>query len=161
MIASSVIDAVVGLGANLGEPPATFASALAMIEATPGLELIARSRLYHTPPLGPPQPDYENAAIRLRAAMEPEALLDVLLAVERAHGRDRDVERRWGPRTLDLDLLYVFGRRIDTERLHVPHPGLTTRAFALAPLLDVAAELAPRFEAALAAAGGAPPSRSW
>ncbi len=161
MSTGAAIDAVVGLGANLGDPAATFESALAALAATPGVELAARSRLYHTPPLGPPQPDYLNAAVRLRAAMEPEALLDVLQAIERAHGRDRANERRWGPRTLDLDLLFVFGRKVDTERLRVPHAGLAQRAFALAPLLDVAPELVPQFGAPLAKLGGPPSSRSW
>lgn len=158
---SRPLDAVVGFGANLGDPERTFESAVGALAAAPGIELVSRSRLYRTPPLGPPQPDYSNAAVRLRVAMEPEELLDVLQATERAHGRDRASEVRWGPRTLDLDLLYVFGREVETERLRLPHPGLRNRAFALAPLLDVAPELASRFAPDLERLGGRPPSHAW
>ncbi len=158
---SGELDAIVGLGANLGDPRATFESAIAALASRPGVAVVKRSRLFRTPPLGPPQPDITNAALRLRAAMDPEALLDVLLDVERAHGRDRAREVRWGPRTLDLDLLFLVGRTVDTARLRVPHPGLEERAFALAPLLDVAPELVPRFGAVLAKLGGAPESHPW
>jgi 2-amino-4-hydroxy-6-hydroxymethyldihydropteridine diphosphokinase len=155
------IDAVVGLGANLGDPRATFEAAIAALDATEGVTVRARSSLYRTAPVGPPQPEYRNAALRLDAELQPEPLLDVLLAIERAHGRDRALEARWGPRTLDLDLLYVFGRRVASARLTVPHPELTKRAFALAPLLDVAPELVGEFGTVLADLGGRPPVERW
>lgn len=79
---------------------------------------------------------YLNAAVRLVTPLSPEILLDELLAIERRHGRER--RERWGPRRLDLDILWIAGQRVDTQRLRVPHPELTHRAFALLPLLDVA-----------------------
>jgi 2-amino-4-hydroxy-6-hydroxymethyldihydropteridine diphosphokinase len=156
-----MIDAIVGLGANLGEPRATFESAIAALGATEGVSVRARSALYRTAPVGPPQPEFLNAALRLDAALGPEALLDVLLGVERAHGRDRTRELRWGPRTLDLDLLFIFGQSLSSERLVVPHRELRSRAFALAPLLDVAPELVPEFGMVLADLGGRPPVVPW
>jgi 2-amino-4-hydroxy-6-hydroxymethyldihydropteridine diphosphokinase len=156
-----MIDAVVGLGANLGDPRATFEAAIAELGATPGVAVRARSALYRTAPIGPPQPEFRNAAVRLEAALEPEALLDRLLAIEAAHGRDRAREQRWGPRPLDLDLLFVFGHRVASARLEVPHPRLAQRAFALAPLLDVAPELVAQFGTILAELGGRPPAEPW
>jgi 2-amino-4-hydroxy-6-hydroxymethyldihydropteridine diphosphokinase len=147
----------VGLGANLGDRHRAFDRAL---ELMPGV-VEARSPRYETVPIGPPQPSFLNAAVRLRTALAPLALLEALLAIERALGRDREQETRWGPRTLDLDVLFWPGRILDEPRLHVPHPRLGDRAFALAPLLDVLAEGDPAvraaFERQLAALGGRPP----
>lgn len=84
----------------------------------------------------PPQPKYLNAAVLLETDLEPEALLDRLLEIERAHGRER--REKWGPRTIDLDILWIDGVTHATEKLVVPHPHLRERAFALRPLLDVA-----------------------
>lgn len=131
------IDAVIGLGANLGEPRATLEAALAAL-ARLGT-LLSVSRLYRTAPVGgPPQPDFLNAAARLRYFGDAEALLGDLLGIERRFGRMR--RERWGPRVLDLDLLWIAGGVVRTEVLEVPHPRLTERAFALDPLLDVAPE---------------------
>lgn len=125
---------MIGLGANLGDRRVQLGSA---VRACARLgEVVAVSPLYETEPLGPPQPQYLNAALLLRTELEPEALLDGLLAIEREHGRAR--RERWGPRKLDLDVLFIRGATVDTERLVVPHPGLAERAFALLPLLDVA-----------------------
>lgn len=125
---------VIGLGANLGERLATLRSA---VEALSRLgKLVAVSQVYETAAVGPPQPDYLNAAVLLEARLEPRALLTELLAVERHHGRVR--LERWGPRTLDLDLLWAGEVTLDTPELTVPHPGLASRPFALMPLLDVA-----------------------
>ena len=150
----------VGLGANLGQRHEAFTRAL---EQMPGV-VEAVSPRYETAPVGPPQPSFLNAAVRLRTTLAPLALLDALLAIERALGRDRDQETRWGPRTLDLDVLLWPGRTLDEPRLHVPHPRLHDRAFALAPLLDVLidADAAVRatFERQLALAGGRPPLAS-
>lgn len=147
----------VGLGANLGDRHGAFQRAL---ELLPGV-VEAVSPRYETAPIGPPQPSFLNAAARLRTTLPPLALLDALLAIERTLGRDRAQETRWGPRTLDLDVLLWPGRTLDEPRLRVPHPRLGERAFALAPLLDVlpADQLTERaaFEEQLAAAGGRPP----
>ena len=127
---------VVGLGANLGDAAATLDGAVAELAAEPGVAVLARSATYRTAPVGgPEQPDYLNAAVLLEVSLEPLELLRRLQAVEQGHGRVRTV--RWGPRTLDLDLLLWDDRAIDDADLTVPHPRLTQRRFALEPLLDV------------------------
>jgi len=127
------LDCVLGLGSNLGDRLGFFRAAAAGL-AQHG-EVVACSTVYETLAVGPVQPDYLNAALRFRTRLAPLELLDVLLAIEREHGRVRTA--RWGPRTLDLDLLLIAGRAVDDPRLTVPHPELTARAFALLPLLDV------------------------
>jgi 2-amino-4-hydroxy-6-hydroxymethyldihydropteridine diphosphokinase len=127
---------VVGLGANLGDAAATLDGAVEELAAEPGVAVLARSATYRTAPVGgPEQPDYLNAAVLLEVALEPLALLRRLQAIEHGHGRVRTV--RWGPRTLDLDLLLWDERSIDEPDLTVPHPRLVERRFALEPLLDV------------------------
>jgi 2-amino-4-hydroxy-6-hydroxymethyldihydropteridine diphosphokinase len=128
------MDVVIGLGANQGEPIASFEAALDDLGDV--LEVRGVSPVYRTAPIGPEQPDFLNAAVRAECALAPEQLLDRLLKTEAKLGRLRGL--RWGPRVLDLDLLWIAGRRIDTARLCVPHPRLVERAFALYPLLDVA-----------------------
>ncbi len=127
---------VIGLGANLGDRLATLKSAVLALE--PHGALLALSDLYESAAVGPPQPDYLNAAVLLESALTPQRLLGELLAVERAHGRER--RERWGPRTLDLDLLDSPGLVLAEPGLTLPHPELLRRAFALAPLIDVAPE---------------------
>lgn len=151
----------IGLGANLpspvGPPAETFRAAVARM---PGV-VEAVSPLYETAPVGPPQPVFTNAALRLRTELAPLALLDALLGIERDLGRDRARETRWGPRSLDLDVLLWPGRTLDEPRLRVPHPRLRERAFALAPLLDVLGgvptELAEDLRQSLERCGGRPP----
>jgi 2-amino-4-hydroxy-6-hydroxymethyldihydropteridine diphosphokinase len=146
--------AVLGLGTNLGARRAILEGAIALL----GDRVLARSALYVTPPLGPPQPDYLNAAVRVRWDRPIEALLARVQELEASFERQRSV--RWGPRTLDVDILYSSAGPVSTPALCVPHPELEQRSFALAPLLDVAPELAslaPR----LAALGGAPARTSW
>jgi 2-amino-4-hydroxy-6-hydroxymethyldihydropteridine diphosphokinase len=126
--------AVVGLGANLGDRLSTMRTALAELARVARVE--ATSRVYESPALGPPQPDYLNAAALVEWEGEPEALLDALLAIEAKLGRVR--REKWGPRTIDLDVLWIEGHEVRTPRLVVPHPELPERAFAVAPLLDVA-----------------------
>src|SRR5262245_2236701 len=124
---------VVGLGANLGERRATLQSA---VRGLAGHGRVVRvSDLYETAAVGPPQPDYLNAAVLLETPLGPQGALSALLALEQAHGRER--RERWGPRTLDLDLLCSPGLVLDEPGLALPHPELTRRAFALVPLLDV------------------------
>jgi 2-amino-4-hydroxy-6-hydroxymethyldihydropteridine diphosphokinase len=133
---SRYLDAVVGMGANLGERRTTL---LATLEDLSQIgQLVCVSRLFETEPLGPPQPRYLNAAARLLVDLAPLELLGRMLKLERMRGRVR--RERWGPRVLDLDLLWCAGRAIDEQGLSVPHPGLTRRCFALLPLLDVAPE---------------------
>jgi 2-amino-4-hydroxy-6-hydroxymethyldihydropteridine diphosphokinase len=129
------LDVVVGLGANLGEPWRTLPAAVR--ELTTWSQPLALSSIYRTAPVGGPlQPDFLNAAIRLRFRGTPRALLQRLLEVERHAGRIR--RERWGPRTLDLDILWVSGLTLCEVDLAIPHPRLRERAFALCPLLDVA-----------------------
>jgi 2-amino-4-hydroxy-6-hydroxymethyldihydropteridine diphosphokinase len=127
---------VIGLGANLGNRLATLKSAVLALE--PHGAIRAVSDLYESAAVGPPQPDYLNAAVLLDSTLTPQRLLAELLAVERAHGRER--RERWGPRTLDLDLLDSPGLVLAEPGLTLPHPELLRRAFALAPLIDVAPE---------------------
>jgi 2-amino-4-hydroxy-6-hydroxymethyldihydropteridine diphosphokinase len=128
--------AYVGVGANLGDREATIRAAL---EALPGL--VGVSKLRETDPVGVvDQPPFLNAAAALETELTPRELLDTLLAVERELGRER--RERWGPRTIDLDLLLYGAETIDEPGLTVPHPRLHERRFALEPLLDLDPELA-------------------
>ncbi|HEB95851.1 MAG TPA: 2-amino-4-hydroxy-6-hydroxymethyldihydropteridine diphosphokinase [Sedimenticola thiotaurini] len=134
------VSAWVGLGSNLDRPRQQLERAFVGLARLPGTRLVARSPLYHSPPMGPPdQPDYVNAVAMLETGLDPHRLLAALQEIETAHGRRR--ERRWGPRTLDLDLLLYGDRVIRTPELTVPHPGLTRRAFVLYPLRDLAPDL--------------------
>jgi 2-amino-4-hydroxy-6-hydroxymethyldihydropteridine diphosphokinase len=123
--------AVIALSANLGEREATLASAIRALEAVPGVHLLRVSPWFETEPVGGPagQPRYLNGATTLPAR----ALLDSLLAIERAHGRIRSGVKN-GPRTLDLDLLFFGAERIVEPGLVVPHPRLEERLFVLEPL---------------------------
>ncbi|NUS38027.1 MAG: 2-amino-4-hydroxy-6-hydroxymethyldihydropteridine diphosphokinase, partial [Lysobacter sp.] len=132
--------ACVGLGGNVGDAAATLRAAFADLDRLPHTRLLRPSRLYRTPAWGvEQQPAFVNAAALLETALEARALLDGLLAIERGFGRER--RERWGPRTLDLDLLLYGNAVIDEPGLHVPHPHLHERAFALRPLADVAPDL--------------------
>ena len=130
------LDVVVGLGSNLGDREATLAAAITELARLPETTVLARSRTLETAPVGgPPQGPFLNGAVRLATALPPAALLASLLAIERAHGRVR--RERWGPRTLDLDLLWIRDRVVDEPGLCVPHPRLGERIFALAPLVEL------------------------
>lgn len=133
--------AFVALGSNLDGPRGQVERALSELGAIPGTSLTAHSRLYRSPPMGPTeQPDFVNAVAALETSLAPRALLDALIGIERAHGRTRDGQR-WGPRTLDLDLL-LYGELVQDEAgLTLPHPGLTQRAFVLYPLAELAPDL--------------------
>jgi 2-amino-4-hydroxy-6-hydroxymethyldihydropteridine diphosphokinase len=133
-VAEAPLDVVVGLGSNLGDRRATLAQAVRSLDELGSLTAI--SSLYETAPIGPAQPDFLNAAVRLLTAHSPVALLQALLDLERRAGRER--RERWGPRTLDLDILWIRALAVDEPGLTVPHAELVSRAFALLPLLDVA-----------------------
>lgn len=126
--------AVVGFGANLGDRLATLRAARRELEAVAHVE--RTSHVYATAPVGPPQPEYANAAALVVWDGAPGVLLEVLLGIERRLGRVRGSER-FGPRTVDLDVLWIEGLSVDTGQLVVPHPRLKERAFALVPLLEV------------------------
>ena len=131
--------AIVGLGSNLGDRARRIETAFAAIAALPGTRLLRASALYHTPAWGRmDQPDFLNAAALVDTALPPRALLDRLLTIEVEAGRDRAADDRWGPRTLDLDLLLYGDVMVDEPGLQLPHPHLHVRAFALVPLLEIA-----------------------
>lgn len=135
--------AVVGLGANLGDAGASVHDALAVLDLLPSTQLLRASKLYRTPAWGQvDQPDFINAAAVLETGLDARTLLDRLLAIERDFGRIRTAGERWGPRTLDLDLLLFGDAVIDEPGLQVPHPHLHERAFALLPLAEIAPDLA-------------------
>jgi 2-amino-4-hydroxy-6-hydroxymethyldihydropteridine diphosphokinase len=125
--------AVVGFGSNLGDRLATLRNARRELEAVARVE--ATSRIYATAPVGPPQPDYLNAAALVAYEGSPGKLMDALLAIEARLGRVR--AERFGPRTIDLDLLWIEGLRVESPQLVVPHPRLAERTFALAPMLEL------------------------
>jgi 2-amino-4-hydroxy-6-hydroxymethyldihydropteridine diphosphokinase len=125
--------AVVGLGANLGDRLATMRAAAGELARATQVE--RKSRVYATAPVGPPQPEFLNAAALVRHRGTPEQLLDALLAIEMKLGRVR--REKWGPRTIDLDFLWADGVVLDSARLALPHPHLRERAFALVPLLEL------------------------
>ena len=134
--------AFVGLGGNLGDPVATLGAALQALDEVQDTRLLRASRLYRTPAWGlEQQTDFINAVAMLETRLAAQALLESLFVIERRHGRVREAEQRWGPRTLDLDLLLYGDAVIDEPGLRVPHPHLHERAFALLPLLEIAADV--------------------
>ncbi|WP_376696306.1 2-amino-4-hydroxy-6-hydroxymethyldihydropteridine diphosphokinase [Wenzhouxiangella sp. EGI_FJ10305] len=136
-----MIEAWIGLGANLGDRAATLDAALKRIDRLPETRLCAVSRYYFTPPWGDTdQPEFLNAVARVHSELTAGELLGGLLAVESELGRQR-TNRRWGPRVIDLDLLLYGTECIERPELIVPHPRLHERAFVLVPLLDLAPEL--------------------
>lgn len=131
----------VGIGANLNNPKAQVNSALVALSKLTKSRVIAHSSLYRTPPMGPQdQADYINAVAKLETRLLPIELLNELQAIEKSHGRVRKSEK-WGPRTLDLDLLLYGNQMIKEERLTVPHYGIKQRAFVLVPLAEIEPEL--------------------
>lgn len=131
--------ALIALGGNLGDVRATFVRAIPLICSGAAARLLRRSSDYATPPWGEEhQPSFVNACIEIDTTLDPHALLKILHDVERSFGRDRTSETRWGPRTLDLDLLAYEDVSIDTLDLALPHPRLFERAFVLVPLAEIA-----------------------
>jgi len=134
------VEAYLGLGGNLGDVAQAFVEALARLAAAPGVRLKRVSSVYRTPPWGKrDQPDFLNMAALVETTLPARGLLALCLDIERAMGRRR-IER-WGPRLIDIDLLTYGEATIDEPDLKVPHPRLVERAFALAPLTEIAPRL--------------------
>ena len=134
--------AYVGLGANLGPREVTLLRAVDLLADEPRIEVLAISQLRETEPVGSTdQPEFLNGAVAVETSLSPRELLDALLRVEQKLGRTRDGER-WGPRTIDLDLLVYGDEIVDEPGLRVPHPRLHERRFVLEPLVDLEPEVA-------------------
>jgi 2-amino-4-hydroxy-6-hydroxymethyldihydropteridine diphosphokinase len=132
--------AALGLGGNVGDPPAAMGHALRAIDAQEECRVTAVSRLYLTPPWGKTdQADFFNCCALVETRLEPEDLLDLCLSIEKDMKRVRD--ERWGPRTLDIDILTYGALEQKTERLELPHPRMTERAFVMLPLADLAPQM--------------------
>ena len=132
----------IGLGSNLNGPVAQLRRAFAELEQLPQISDAKHSRLYRSKPLGAQgQPDYFNAVLALQTGIEPYELLRQLRRIEEMHGRCRSPETRWGPRTLDLDLLMYGELALQTHELTLPHPELHKRSFVLYPLAELAPDL--------------------
>lgn len=132
--------AYIALGSNLEQPELQLQRAVDNIDSVPDMTVTACSKLYQSDPVGPVgQPDYCNAVVAVNTSLKPLQLLNSLQSIENAHGRIRSV--RWGPRTLDLDILLYGDQIIESERLTVPHYQMHVRNFVLCPLLDIAPEL--------------------
>ena len=133
--------AYIAIGSNLASPLEQVNAAVQALGEIPQSKIVAVSSFYRTPPLGPQdQPDYLNAAVVLETALNAETLLDNTQRIELQQGRVRKAER-WGPRTLDLDIMLFGHETINTERLTVPHYDMKNRGFMLWPLFEVAPDL--------------------
>lgn len=131
----------IGLGANLNDPLTTVRTAIDELAQITNTQLVGRSRIYISKPMGPAdQPDYVNAVVALQTELSPHELYSATSNIEQIHGRTRD-GAHWGPRTLDLDILLYGNQQIDDETLTIPHYGLTEREFVVYPILDIDSEL--------------------
>ncbi|WP_088241772.1 2-amino-4-hydroxy-6-hydroxymethyldihydropteridine diphosphokinase [Calothrix rhizosoleniae] len=128
----------IALGSNLGNSLEILEAALEILSQTSGIILQSKSSWYQTKAIGPPQPDYLNGCALLRVKMIPKLLLKALLDIENQFGRVR--QERWGPRTLDLDLLLYENLILDTPTLQIPHPRMSDRPFVLVPLAEIASD---------------------
>jgi len=127
-----VTRAYLALGSNLGDRLEALRRAAELLDAAAGIRVLRSSAVYETAPVGPPQPDYLNAVLEIETTLDARGLLDAAMTVERELGRQR--LERWGPRTIDVDVLTYDGQRIDEPDLQVPHPRMHERAFVLVPL---------------------------
>lgn len=131
--------AFLGLGSNVGDRLANLRGAVELLADTPGVRVVRSSRVYETDPFGgSPQPDFLNAVLEVETDLAPRALLERCLEVEVELGRVRD--ERWGPRTLDVDVLTYGEERVDEPGLTIPHPRMHERAFVLVPLTELVAD---------------------
>jgi len=136
---SGETEALIALGGNVGDVRSTFERAVAMLCDGEAVRLVARSSDYRTPPWGvTDQPPFINAVIAVATTLPPHDLFARALTVERALGRDRSRERRFGPRTIDIDLLAYDDLSLNDDDLTLPHPRLFERAFVLVPLAEIA-----------------------
>jgi 2-amino-4-hydroxy-6-hydroxymethyldihydropteridine diphosphokinase len=142
MEAGEMARAFVGIGANLGEPERQIRAAIAELARSDGVEVVAVSSLRETEPVGyENQPRFLNGAVVVETELSPRELLELLLAIERGLGRVRGEGPRFGPRTIDLDLLLYGDETVEEPGLTVPHPRLVERRFALEPLAELDPEL--------------------
>jgi 2-amino-4-hydroxy-6-hydroxymethyldihydropteridine diphosphokinase len=130
------VTSAIALGSNLGESYLILEKAIESLGQIAEISLLKRSHWYQTPPLGPVQPDYLNGCVLCEVKLSPQNLLNKLLALEAQFGRVR--RERWGPRTLDLDIIFYGDRRLCTPTLEIPHPRFAERAFVLVPLAEIA-----------------------
>ncbi|AHD07609.1 2-amino-4-hydroxy-6-hydroxymethyldihydropteridine diphosphokinase [Paenibacillus larvae] len=131
-----VVEAYVGLGSNFGDRESFLQQAVSKLDSHPHISVIASSSIFETEPVGYlDQDSFLNMVIQMDTSLEPEPLLDTLLAIEKELGRTREI--RWGPRTIDLDLLLYGRESINTPTLTVPHPRMTERAFVMVPLVEL------------------------
>ncbi len=136
-----MITAYIAVGSNLADPVSQATLAIEALKKLPNSQFVCASSLYSSTPMGPQdQPDYINAVVEITTTLTPLALLDCTQAIEQEQGRVRK-EERWGPRTLDLDILLYGDQVIDSERLTVPHYGMKQREFVLYPLAEIAPNL--------------------
>ncbi|MDX2116181.1 MAG: 2-amino-4-hydroxy-6-hydroxymethyldihydropteridine diphosphokinase [Planctomycetota bacterium] len=135
------VRACIAIGSNLGDRHAAVAAAVTALAQLENTRLETASRAIETEPVGPPQPRYLNAAAIVHTRLPARVLLHHLLAIEHSAGRDRAAEQRWGPRTLDLDIIFYGDYVIDEPGLTVPHPRMHERLFVLEPLALIAPEL--------------------
>lgn len=137
----SYIDAYIGLGSNLSNPQVQVTQALQELDAIAQTKLIEHSSLYLSKPMGPSdQPDFINAVAKIATGLSAEDLLSALQIIEENHQRQRK-DQRWGPRTLDLDIILYGDQQIKSKRLEIPHYGVAEREFVLIPLQELQADL--------------------
>ncbi|MCW8109242.1 2-amino-4-hydroxy-6-hydroxymethyldihydropteridine diphosphokinase [Alteromonas ponticola] len=130
--------AYIGLGSNVGEAGKHIESAFLALSEVENTRLLRTASLYQSAPMGPQdQPDFINSVCLIETGLAPESLLQQLQQIENNHGRERQGER-WGPRTLDLDILLYGNHEIDTDTLTIPHYGMAEREFVLVPLFEIA-----------------------
>ena len=137
---TEAVTAYLGLGGNVGDVAASMQAALDRLGAHPGCGVTAVSRVFRTPPWGPVEQDwYLNACVAIETDLDAPALLDFVLQIERSLGRVRLT--RWGPRTLDIDILLYGDEPVSLDNLTIPHPRMAERAFVMVPLADIASEV--------------------
>jgi len=130
--------AFLALGSNLGDRLANLQRAADLLAGIEGVEVRRSSRVYETEPVGPPQPEYLNVVLEVRTSLDPGGLLAACLGIEDAMGRVR--RERWGPRTVDVDVLTFGDQDVDEPELTIPHPRMHERGFVLVPLLELTAD---------------------
>ena len=136
------VDAYIGLGSNLQEPQLQIKNALQELREIPNTHVLESSSLYKSKPMGPvDQPNFINAVAKISTFLNPEELLTALQNIEKHHQRERVSLERWGPRTLDLDIILYGNQQIHTNKLQIPHSGMTKREFVLIPLQELEADL--------------------